>query len=74
MFNKKIIKNNIFKAALSASLLFLIGGCKNNNHNDNSTDVTINEVFLAEFKNEIDHEKDQRIGQIVEQKVKKIIV
>ena len=30
--------------------------------------------FLAEFKNEIDHKKDQRIGQIVEQKVKKIIV
>lgn len=30
--------------------------------------------FLAEFKNEIDHEKEQKIGQIVEQKVKKIIV
>ena len=52
MFNKKIIKNNIFKAALSASLLFLIGGCKNNNHIDNSTAETINEVFLAEFKND----------------------
>lgn len=52
MFNKIIIKNNIFKAALSASLLFLIGGCKSNNHNNNSTDVTINEVFLAEFKND----------------------